>query len=228
MKTDAELQEDIKAELQWDSRLHDSSIHVTAARGHVTLSGSAFTLLKKLHAEDAARRVAGVKSVTNEIEVVVPGEFRRTDKQIEEAVLNALHWNSGIDESKVLVNVNNGFITLQGTVDWEYQRAKARHVAEEITGVKGVTNLIKVAPSVEGHGQVREGIQAAIKRNFYLNPEKIKVEVEGSNVTLTGEVRTLLEKKAAERVAWSAPGIAHVVNNLEVHRSKVFVPTGDE
>lgn len=221
-RTDDEIQQDVNAELQWDSRLSDAHIVAAVVNGHVELSGTVYSYPRKLNAERAARRVAGVRSVNNKLEVVIPEENQRTDAEIERSVLNAIMWNSSVNEHKVFVTVKNGWVTLEGNVAWEYQRSKARLLAEDITGVAGVTNLLSVQPLVPTSNEVKQKINAAFRRNSYIQPEKIKVQVDGTKVTLLGQVRTLVEKKCAEDAAWSAPGITDVDNQLEVNFSKML------
>lgn len=221
-RTDNEIQHDVSAELQWDSRLSDARIVTTVINGDVEIAGTVNSYPRKLNAERAARRVAGVRSVNNKLEVTIPEENQRPDAEIERSVLNAITWNSSVDEHKVFVTVKNGWVTLEGNVAWEYQRSKARLLAEDITGVVGVTNLISVQPLVPTSKEIRQKINAAFKRNSYLQPEKIKVQVDGTKVTLLGQVRTLVEKKCAEDAAWSAPGITDVDNRLEVNYSEML------
>jgi len=222
MTFDEEIERDIRAELQWESRLSGSDIKVAVHNGHITLTGTTDSYPKKLNAERAVRRVAGVKAVFNDIEVRIPAMSRRSDGDIKRAVENAITWNSAIDENKIKVTVEDGWVTLEGNVSWDYQRSKARLLAEDIIGVIGVTNLVKVMPSAPTSAEVLKNIAAAFKRNFYLNPDRIKVEVSGSKAILTGVVRTLPEKSAAEEAAWSAPGITEVDNKLDVNHSEIF------
>lgn len=222
MKTDEQIQQDIKAELQWESRLRGSDIQVRVHNGYVTLIGSTDSYPKKTYAEKAARRVSGVKAVVNELEVKISAGSRRDDTDIKQAVENAITWNSAIDENKIIVTVNNGWVTLEGNVTWDYQRSKARLLAEDTVGVAGVTNLVSVLPTAPTPAEVLKSIADAFKRNFYLNPDQIKVKMDGSRAVLTGEVRTLLEKEAAENAAWSAPGITEVENQLQVNFGKAF------
>lgn len=222
MRTDQQIQEDVIAELQWDSRLSDARISVTVINGDTALAGTVDSYPKKLNAERAARRVPGVKSVSNNLEVIIPESQKRPDSEIERSVLNAITWNSSIDGNKIFVTVRSGKVTLEGSVAWEYQRSKARLLAEDITGVVGVTNLLTVEPVVPTPAQIREMINAAFRRNSYLKPEKIKVQVNENKVILIGQVRTLVEKKCAEAAAWSAPGITHVDNRLDVNYSEML------
>lgn len=221
MKTDAEIYKDLNEELNWDARLSGTSIQIDIKDGHVVLSGSADSYPKKVRAEEAARRIAGVKSVANDLKVVIPIASKRPDPEIKKAVFNAIKWNSSVQEDKIKVEVREGWVSLSGNVDWQYQRSKARLLAEDITGVIGVINLITVDSSSASSQDVKDKINAALKRNFYLNSNKINVEVDFGKAVLTGHVRTLAEKKAAESAAWSAPGISQVINELVIDYSDV-------
>jgi osmotically-inducible protein OsmY len=223
MRTDQDIQKDVISELQWDSRLSDAVLAADVRNGDVELSGRVDSYPKKLNAERAARRVAGVRSVSNTIEVIIPDEQRRPDSEIERSVFNAITWNSSINGQHIFVTVSNGRVTLEGSVGWEYQRSKARLLAEDISGVVSVTNLLTIQPAAATPAEIREKINGAFRRNSYLRPEKIQVQVEGSKVILSGQVRTLVEKKCAEEAAWSAPGITDVDNRLDVNYSEILV-----
>jgi osmotically-inducible protein OsmY len=221
MQTDEEIKRAIVDELEWDARLGDLNIYVDVNKGQVTLNGSVASYPKKLSAERAVRNVEGVRGVDNELEVLLPAMHRRTDAEIKRAIENAITWNSSIDENKIKVTVNNGKVLLEGNVNWEYQRSKARLLAADTIGVIDIANLLNVEPDVSAPEEVLEKIIEAYRRNYYLDPDQIKVEVIGSRVILSGEVHTLAEKYAAQNIAWSARGITEVENHLEVHPLKV-------
>jgi osmotically-inducible protein OsmY len=221
MRNDEEIKQAIVDELEWDARIGGLNIYVDVNRGQVTLNGNVPSYPKKLDAERAVRNVEGVQGVDNELEVVLPAIHRRTDAEIRRAIENAITWNSSIDENKIKVTVTNGKVLLEGNVNWEYQRLKARLLAGDTIGVVDVTNLLNVEPDVSAPEEVLEKIIEAYRRNYYLDPEQIKVEVIGSRVILSGEVHTLAEKYAAQNIAWSARGITEVENHLEVHPLKV-------
>lgn len=225
MKTDTEIQKAIKNELEWDPSINNERIDVTVKSRIVTLSGVVDSYSKKLAAERKAARLAGVKAVTNDIKVKIGPSFKRSDFDIERAVLTAVKWNSSVDENRIKARVTDGWVILEGEVDWEYQKSRVKNLAEDLTGVIGVTNLITVIPAMDSllkEKEVKEKINAAFQRDYYLDADKINVEVNGSKVTLTGDVRTLAEKKDAENAAWSAPGIKEVVNRLEVNYIEAF------
>jgi osmotically-inducible protein OsmY len=221
MQSDQQIHTQVSAELNWDSRLKESNITVEVLNGHVILTGSVHSLPNKIHAEEAARRIAGVKSVNNELKVILPEASKRSDEEIVKCFKESIKWNSSIDESKIRIVVENGWVTLEGEVDWEYKRAKARAIAEDLTGVTGVTNLITLVAYATADN-VKENIEAALERNQFLNNHKIDVEVSGNKVTLSGMVGTLGEKQAAETAAWSSPGVNQVVNEIYVDYSEAM------
>ncbi len=223
MKTDFEIQKEIREELKWDSMLNGSTLEVEVIDGHVTLRGSIDSYPRKIQAELSAVRIRGVKSLSNELKIKIPSGSKRADSDIKKGVLDVIKWNSSIKENKIKAHVNCGWVTLEGSVDWEYQRSKARLLAEDITGVVGVTNLINVASTFASSTEVKEEINAALKRNSFLKTEKIEVDVENGKAILSGEVRTLGEKMVAESATWSAPGITEVVNELVVDFSEELV-----
>jgi osmotically-inducible protein OsmY len=222
MRTDTKIKADVEAELQWDARLNGSEIAVTVADGHVMLSGNVSSYPKKLNAEKAARRVAGVLSVNNLLVVSIPEASRKSDEEIARSVENSIKWNSSIDDKRINVTVKDGCVTLEGKVDWAYQSSKARFLAEDITGVRAVANLITVVSNSPSPSDIKERIRTALLRNHYLNTNKIMIEVSKGKAILRGKVKTLAEKGAAENAAWSAPGINEVVNELVVDYSETF------
>jgi osmotically-inducible protein OsmY len=222
MRTDAEIKNDVKAEINWDSRLTGSNIDVEVTMGHATLIGTVNSYMKMVDAERAARRVPGVNSVSNDLNVKIPESFQRSDKDIERAVRDTITWNSSINEKDLKISVKDGWLTLEGTTDWEFQRSKARSLAQDILGVKGITNLIKVKSSFPMPSDVKDRIKQALKRNHYLNGNDINVNIDKGKAILRGQVRTLAEKSAVETAAWSAPGITEVQNDLTVDYKEVF------
>jgi osmotically-inducible protein OsmY len=214
-RTDEQIQRDVLSELKWDARVQPNEIGVAVKDGIVTLMGSVDSLVKKWAAEEAALRVRGVRGVANEIEVKLAISAERTDSDIATAALNALKWDALIPEDRVKVSVSKGWVTLEGEVDWNYQRHDAEWAVRRLTGVRGVTNLIKVKPQATP-SELKKKIEDALVRSAETDAQHITVEVQGSKVILSGTVRSWVEKREAERVAWSAPGITSVDNRIVI------------
>jgi osmotically-inducible protein OsmY len=215
-RTDTELQKDVLEEMRWDSRVQPNEIGVSAKDGVVTLTGFVDSYLKKWAAEEAAHRVKGVRAVANDIEVRLPGLSERTDADIAAAVTRALKWDAFIPGDKVKVTVSKGWVTLDGELEYQFQKEEAEHAARRVMGVRGVTNLIRIKPSKPSPADLKKRIEDALVRNAETDAERIAVEVNGSTVVLKGTVRSYAEKQEAARVAWSAPGVASVENHISV------------
>jgi osmotically-inducible protein OsmY len=211
LKTDEEIQRDVLDELKWDARIQPNEIGVSVKDGVVTLTGWVDSYLKKWTAEEVVHRVAGVKAVANDIEIKLASE--RTDPDIAAAAVHAIEWDAFVPSDKVKVIVSKGWVTLQGEVEWQYQREDAERVVRRLAGVKGVTNLISVKPRATAT-ELKKRIEDALVRNAEIDARKITVEVQGSKAILKGSVRSWAEKEEAERVAWSAPGITSVDNRI--------------
>jgi osmotically-inducible protein OsmY len=214
-RTNEEIQADVLEELKWDSRVQPNEIGVMVKDGIVTLMGWVDSYMKKIAAEEAARRVRGVKAIANDIEVRLPGAAERTDTDLAKAVLNALRWEAAILADKLDVTVSRGWVTLKGEVEYGFQKRLAEQALQRLSGVKGVTNLIVVKPHVLPT-DLKQRIEKALIRNAETDARNIMVEVEGSKVILRGTVRSYAEKKAAEEAAWVAPGITEVENRIVV------------
>ena len=221
MKTDSEIQKDVMDELKWDLILKATEIGVAVKNGIVTLSGTVDTYSKKVAAEKAANRVAGIKAIAEDIEVKLSSGGKRNDTEIAEAVLNALKWHSAVQEDKIKIKVEDGWVTLEGNVEWEFQRSAARTSVEHLLGVVGISNNIKIVPTLSAT-EVKRKISSAFQRSATVDSEKINIAVDGSKVILTGKVRSYVEKRDAEKAAWLAPGVNRVENKLEIV-SDVFV-----
>lgn len=215
MKSDIEIQKDVMEEIKWEPFLNASEIGVAVKNGIVTLTGMVDNYSKKASAEKAAKRVVGVKAVAEEIQVGISPSFKKTDTEIAEAVLNALKWHTAVQEEKIKIKVEDGIVKLEGEVEWEYQRTNAKTAIENLSGVRSVINLINVKPKITST-DIKQKINAAFHRSATIDAGKVTVEVEGSKVTLSGKVRSFVEKEDAERAAWAAPGVISVVSKLEI------------
>jgi osmotically-inducible protein OsmY len=215
MKSDKQLQQDVMDDLRWDPSLDASKVGVSATNGVVTLNGSVPSYFQKQNAERVVKRVLGVRAVANDIEVRLPNTIEKNDSDIAQAALNALKWDTSVPEENVTLSVTKGWITLEGSVDWNYQRESCEKAVEKLTGVKGVTNRIAVAPHAKTK-DVKSEIKAALHRYAELESRNIEVESADSTITLKGQVRSWAERKEAETAAWMAPGVTQVKNEIIV------------
>jgi osmotically-inducible protein OsmY len=214
VKADTELKRDVEQALKWEPSIDAREIAVTVKNGVVTLTGYVSSYAEKWTAERVAKRVAGVTALANDMQVKL--ENQRTDAEIAESARAALRLDSRILADRVKVIVSNGWVTLEGTVDYYYQKAAAESQVRYITGVKGVTNAIEVVPPIASPADVKTRIEEALKRTAQLDAKNINVETRGSKVVLTGTVHSWVERHEAELAAWSAPGVSEVENNLVV------------
>src|ERR1700730_6292144 len=215
MKSDSEIERDVRDELKWDPDLNAEDIAVSVKNGVVTLAGFTHNYTDKLEAEAAAKRVAGVHAVANDIEVRLPAIDQRPDPDIARDAVAALKAELPIFHDAINALVKHGWVTLEGAVEWQYQKTTADTAVRKVKGVKGATNVITVKPKVEP-SELKRKIMEAFKRNAEVDANRITVEANGSEVVLKGTVRSWIEREEAERVAWSAPGITKVDDRIVV------------
>lgn len=222
-RSDAEIQKDVREELNWKPRTDGSEINVDVLKGIVRLSGEIDSFAKKMSVQKAAVRIPGVKGIINDLEIKIPAGMLKSDSEIERAVLDAIKWNSTINGEKIMVLVKDARVSLEGEVQWEFQKSRATALARDINGLVALNNNLKIISARRDPKEVQERINATLKRNYYLNHSDINVKVSGSKAILSGKVKTPVEKAAAESAAWSLPGIMRVENKLEVNYPGVYV-----
>ena len=215
MKTDTELQTDVLAELKWEPAVNAAHIGVSATQGVVTLSGHVLSYAEKYSAERATERVYGVKAVANELDVKLAGGSKRTDEDIATACVSALKVNYSVPDEKIKSVIRNGWVTLDGEVEWQYQRNAAESSVRNLTGVVGVTNNLAVKPQVSS-SDVKGKIEAAFQRSAVIDARRIGVEVRDGKVILHGSVQSSAERHQAQQAAWAAPGVSAVQNDITV------------
>lgn len=219
-KTDSTLKQDVLDELEWEPGIEASAIGVIVRDAVVTLSGTVNTYAEKVAAEQAAERVYGVRAVVQDLEVMPAGAGQYKDQDIAAAATDSLRWNTNVPDEQVKLKVEDGWITLDGTVDWNYQKNAAKSAVQNLTGVRGVINIIKVKAVIEPHN-LKERIRKAFERNAEIDADSIEVKAEGRKVVLSGYVQSWAEKRQAREAAWSAPGVTEVEDHIEI-RAREF------
>ncbi len=215
MRSDEEIKRDVEQELRWDPDIDATDIAVTVHNGVVTLTGFVRSYSQKYQAETDAKRVAGVVAVANDLEVRLPSADQRPDPEIARDAVASLRNELPYSWEQIKIIVKNGWVTLEGNVEWNYQRERAEAAVRRVKGVKGISNLIKLKPKVEPT-EIKKKIEEALKRIAELDAGRIVVEANGSEVVLRGTVRSWAERQEAERAAWAAPGVTKVDNRIVI------------
>lgn len=212
MYSDIVIRDNVTEELEFDPSIEAATVGVTVKNGVVTLTGHVPNYMQKIAAEKAAQRVKGVRAVAVDIEVRLPTERVQDDEEIARRAANVLAWSTQGAEN-VKAKVDNGWVTLSGETKWNYQKQEAERTIRALQGVKGVSNLVAVKPHIQP-GDVKTRIAQALKRNAEVEADTIRVDVTGSTVTLSGNVKAWYERKIAENAAWAAPGVTEVRDNI--------------
>lgn len=212
---DSILRQHVIDELNFEPSIDAADIGVAVEGGIVTLTGHVSTYVQKEMAEQVALRVKGVKGIAQGVEVRLAGTGQTADDQVAQRAVNTIAWNSLIPEGAIQVKVQKGWVTLTGKVDWQYQRSAAADAVRALGGVLGVSNEIEIRPHPH-MADIKQRIEGALKRNAEVEAKAIGVEVVGGRVVLHGTVKTWAERNAAERAAWSAPGVQTVISNIVI------------
>ena len=215
MKTNEELQKDVQDAIKWQPLLKAAEIGVTAKNGVVTLTGNVNSFTKKIEAEKAAKSVLGVRAVVEEIHVKFSTSLDKNDEDLAGEILSSMKWDWSVPNDKVQVKVENGWVTIDGSVEWNYQKEAARSCAANLIGVKGVTNNGSVKAN-SNDAIEQADIEKALSRSWMVDDHNIQVKVNGNRVVLRGAVESIFEKDEAARLAWNAPGVNEVDNELAV------------
>jgi osmotically-inducible protein OsmY len=215
MKNDTDIRQDVESELRWAPELDETDIAVKGTGGVITLTGFVKTYMEKYEAERAAKRVKGVEAVANDIEVRLSSDFAVPDPELARNAVQALRTELPFVHEKIKVLVDHGRVTLEGSLDWGYQRAWAEKAVRKLKGMKTLINLLVVTPRVQP-SDVKKKIQSAFVRSAQLDANRISVEAQDGEVILRGKVRTWAEREAAQETAWAAPGVTQVKNEISV------------
>lgn len=217
MKNDSQLRADVIEELRWEPSVSEAEIGISVKSGVVTLSGSVDTYAQKYAAERALERVNGVRALAEDLHVKFPSSKERSDTDIAHAALSALDWNIDVPVG-ITLKIENGWVSLDGSVEWQYQKTAAERAVRYLNGVKGISNRISVTPKRVSTFEVSQKIEDALRRTAEVDASHISVEAAGGQVTLKGKVRSWAERSDAERAAWAAPGVTRADDRIAIGR----------
>ncbi|WP_298734294.1 BON domain-containing protein [uncultured Chitinophaga sp.] len=215
MKTDIAIQRNVIDEIRWDPILHSALIEVNVKDGIVCLKGNVDNFSQRMAAENAAKRVKDVRAVALDLAIRIPDEQKRPDTDIAAAALNALKWSSFVPEDRIRLKVDDGWITIEGEVEWQFQKESAYSAVSDLIGVHGVTNRIKVRPNITPV-IVKDVIKKALERSADIEANSINILTDGGRIVLKGKVRSWAERKVVERAVWATPGVIDVKDELIV------------
>jgi osmotically-inducible protein OsmY len=215
MRSDPEIRDDVEAELRYDPDIDASDIAVSVKEGVVTLAGFVRSYFHKWQAERDTKRVKGVRGVANDIEIRLPSIDARPDPEIAREAVQALSTALPYSGEKFTVTVKDGWVTIEGEAEWQYQREQAEAAVRRVRGIKGISNLIQLQAKVPV-ATVKRMIEDALKRSAEIDAQNIAVEAEGDKVILKGKVRSWAERQEAERAAWRAPGVRKVEDQITI------------
>ncbi len=215
-KSDSDIKQYVLRELNWDTRVDETEVGVEVDRGTVTLTGTVTSWAKKMAAQEAAHRVIGVQDVANQVQVRWPGSPGRTDTEVARAVRQSLEWDVFVPEERIQSTVSEGFVTLEGNVDYWSQREDAERSVRNLAGVRGVTNKIEIKPSMVNPTDVRRSIEGALERHAEREAKRINLDIRDGRVILSGKVRSWAEKETVVGAAKGTPGVRLVDDQIKI------------
>lgn len=220
-KSNENLQKDVQDAIKWEPLLHAAEIGVIVHDGIVTLTGTVDSYAKKREAEEAAKNVAGVMAVVDDVEVKPNSSSIKNDTDIATEVIKALKNNWSVPDSRIKITVDNAWVTMEGTLHWNFQREAAKNAIRYLNGVRGVVNKMKIEAEVKDEVEQKK-VEKALRRNWAIDAEKIHVKAHERTITLSGIVNSLFQKEEAERIAWNTPGVWNVDNKLVVEYDYLY------